>query len=418
MKKIYSQLLWSVVLLSAAWTLEAQPHYADFMKAVEQRNAAYAVERFNVDIAAANTCAARVFNDPELSIEYGNNQDWSLMMGQTVEAGLSYEINLGNLRKARINLAQSEEDFTHAALNDWFRNLWADATIAWTQAQGARRMLEIKRTSWKNMEAVAASDSLRAVLGDGSPIDARQSRMEAKAMRADLLAAEADYANALTSLSLYAGGMPFPDITDEDALTPLPSVSLTDMEELALRSRADLRAAELAHVLSKRNLALVKASRAPEINLSAGYSYNTEVRNEIAPAPRFHGLTVGLSFPLKFSRLNRGERQAAEHAVLQAEAACEAARQQIISEVQQAFTSYQAALSVSRECSESMLSDAASVLESRRTAYMQGDSSLLDYLLAQRVYNDTAEQCIAARMGLLTAGAELLRAVGILPFNL
>ena len=57
--------------------------------------------------------------------------------------------------------------------------------------------------------------------------------------------------------------------------------------------------------------------------------------------------------------------------------------------------------------------DAASILENRRTAYLQGDSSLLDYLMSVRVYNDTAEQCIAAKAGLTTAAAELLRALGL-----
>ena len=56
-----------------------------------------------------------------------------------------------------------------------------------------------------------------------------------------------------------------------------------------------------------------------------------------------------------------------------------------------------------------MMEDAASILENRRTAYLQGDSSLLDYLMSVRVYNDTAEQCIAAKAGLTTAAAELLR---------
>lgn len=37
----------------------------------------------------------------------------------------------------------------------------------------------------------------------------------------------------------------------------------------------------------------------------------------------------------------------------------------------------------------------------------------LDYLMAVRVYNDTAEQCIAARTGLAAAAAELIRAVGL-----
>lgn len=409
MKKKFS-LSFALLLLVA--TLFAQD-FNDYIKAVEQHNAAFLAERFNVAIAEANTAAAHVFNDPSFSIEYGNNQDWSLQMGQSVDVGLSYAFSLGNIRRARINVARSEEDFTRAALDDWFRNLKAEATLAWVQAQEARSLRDVKRSSWEGMQQVAASDSLKAVLGDGSPVDARQSRIEARALWGEYLAAEADYANALNTLSLFAGGMSFTDVPEACILPGVPNCTPQEMMEMALEHRADLRAAELSRTLSKRNLALVRASRAPEIEMSAGYSYNTEVRNEIAPAPQFHGLSVSVAVPLKFSRFNKGERLAAERAVMQAEAAYEAAQQQIISEVQQALVAWLAAKRVAQECSDSMLEDASSVLESRRAAYLQGDSSLLDYLMAVRIYNDTAEQCIAARSGLATAAAELVRAVGL-----
>lgn len=402
----------TVFLLAAPFALTAQD-YADYMKAVEARNAAYVAERWNVDIAAAQTRAAGVFNDPTLSVDYVNNQDWSLQMGQSVETALSYAFSLGNVRRARIGVAQSEEEITRAALDDWFRNLKAEATIAWAEAQQARSMLEVKRSSWESMRQVAESDSLKAVLGDGSPVDARQSRIEARAFYADYLAAEADYANALSTLSLLAGGMPVDSVSDAEVLLAVPAGDVQAMVELAMEQRADLRAAELTRTLSQRNLALVKATRAPEIELTAGYSYNTEVRNEIAPAPQYHGLSVGIAFPLKFSRLNRGEKLAAERSVLQADAAYEAARQEIMTEVVQADANFQSAVRVAQECSSSMLEDAASILESRRQAYLQGDSSLLDFLLAVRVFNETAEQCIAARTGLTTAAAELLQALGL-----
>lgn len=412
MKKNFSLLVALACLLAGAASLPAQD-FSEYMKAVEQHNAAYLAERYQVDIAQAMREAAHVFNDPSLSVSYGNNEDWSLQMGQSVEAELSYGFSLGNVRRARINVACSEEEITRAALDDWFRNLRADATVAWAEAQETRSLLEVKRSSYESMQTVAASDSMRAALGDGSLVDARQSRIEARASYAEYLAAEADYRNALQTLSLYAGGLPVAGVSDDEILLPLPACQPPEMMDLALANRADLRAAELSRTLSERNLALVKASRAPEIEVTAGYSYNTEVRNEIAPAPQFNGLSVGVAVPLKFSRLNRGERKAAEHAVLQADAAYEAARQQIVTEVQQALVSWQSAARVAQECSASMLDDAASILESRRTAYLQGDSSLLDYLLAVRVYNDTAEQCIAARTGLVKAEAELLRALGL-----
>ena len=412
MKKI-SKLLSALLFLGfITQTIKAQ-EYSDYMNAVERQNAAFLAERYNVSIAEAQTAAARVFNDPTLSVEYGNNQDWSLQMGQSVEVGLSYLFNLGNVRRARINVARSEEEISQAAIDDWFRNLKADATIAWVNAQEARALMEVKRSSYESMLQVADNDSVRAALGDGSNIDARQSRIESKALYAEYLSADAEYANALQKLSLYAGGTTFSNVPEEDVVLALPSSSAQEIVELALENRADLRSAELSKTLSARNLALVKAARAPEFELSLGYSYNKEVRNEIAPAPTYHGLTVGVSIPLKFSRLNKGERLAAERTAQQAEAAYEAAKQQIINEVQQALVSWQSATKVAQECSTTMLDDATSILENRRVAYMQGDSSLLDYLMAVRVYNDTAEQCIAAKAGLATATAELLRAIGL-----
>ena len=411
MKKMrYSLLVAACALLP--FVLRSQD-FSSYMQAVEQHNATYLAERYQVDIAEAQTRAAHVFNDPELSLTYGNNQDWSLQMGQSLEAELAYSFSLGNVRRARIGVAQSEEELTRAALDDWFRDLKAEATLAWVQALEAKALLEVKRSSYEGMQQVAESDSLRAVLGDVSRVDAQQSRIEARALRADYLAAQAEYTNALNTLSWYAGGLPIREVPDGDLLIGLPDCSPQEMVEMALEHRADLRVAELTRTLSQRNLVLVNASRAPEIELSAGYSYNTEVRNEIAPAPLFHGLTVGVAVPLKFSRLNRGEQRAAEHSVQQAEAAYEAAQQQIVAEVQQSLVSWQAAQRVAQECSDAMLEDAASILESRRTAYLQGDSSLLDYLMAVRVYNDTAEQCIAARSGLAAAATELLHAIGL-----
>lgn len=45
-------------------------------------NLSYAAEKLNMNIAEAGVRAARLFNDPQLSVEYGNNQDWNMQMGR------------------------------------------------------------------------------------------------------------------------------------------------------------------------------------------------------------------------------------------------------------------------------------------------------------------------------------------------
>ena len=408
MKKIFSSLLTLLVCAGGySQTLES------FLSEVERSNAAFLAEKYNVGIADAQAVAARVFNDPEFAATFSDNQDRTLMMGRSIELGLSYNVNLGNARKARIAVADEEAEITRALLEDYYRALRSEAIAAWAEAWQARALLSVRRSSSESMDAIARSDSLRAVLGDIGKTDAMQSSIEARAMKGELLQAEAEYSNCLTALSLLAGGMVFSDIVEDGLSFPLNERPVDELVAMAQDRRADLRAAYLSKNLSQKNLALIRAQRAPDLGLNVGYSYNTEVRNEIAPAPLFRGVTVGVSIPLKFSSANRGERVAAEQAVLQAEAAYEAAMQQIEAEVRSEYASYLAALRASRQCSDEMLADARSILESRRAAYTQGDSSLLDYLLAVRVYDDTAEACIGAKAAVIESWARLLAAVGV-----
>ena len=408
MKKYFS------LLASACLSIGVSAQTFDsFISAVEKYNSGYLAEKYNVDIAEANAEAAKVFNDPELSVEYGDNQDRVLMMGRTLEMGLSYNFNLGNPRKARISVARSEEEITRVLVADYFRNLRREAMVAWAEAWEAREMSSLKKSSAESMASLAASDSLRAVAGEIGRVDAKQSSIEARTFRGEWLRAQAEYANALTGLSVLSGGMPFSDIEYGDLRTAPVGPSVDALVAMALERRTDLKAALLSKDLSEKNLALVRAEMAPEIGLNMGYSYNKEVRNEIAPAPKFNGVTVGVAIPLKFSSANKGNRKAAESAVLQADAAYEEACRQIEAEVRMAWASYQAALKAAEECSDSMLADAGDILESRMKAYRQGESSLLDYLLAVRVYNDTAESCIGAKAALFSSWADLLAAVGI-----
>ena len=404
MKKFFSFLLVSSLCVTGmAQTLES------FLSEVERSNAAYIAEKFNVEIAEAQAIAAKVFNDPEFTAEYSDNQDRTLMMGRSVDLGLSYNFNLANARKARIAVAKEEAEITKALLEDYFRALRYEAIEAWSNAWQAQSILSLKSES---MEAIAVSDSLKAALGEIGRVDALESSIESKAMKGDLIQAEAEYSNALTTLSYLAGGMVIQDIP-ENIATPVKEYPIEYLVALAQDNRADIRAAYLSKSLSEKNLALVKAQRAPDLGVNMGYSYNTEVRNEIAPAPMFRGVTVGVSIPLKFSSANKGERVAAEKAVLQAEAAYEAALKQIETEVKMAYSSYMAAVKTYENDSDETLAQARTIMESSKAAYTKGDSSLLDYLLAVQVFNDIAETCIGAKAAVLSKWAELLAAVGV-----
>ena len=64
--------------------------------------------------------AAGVFNDPQFGVEYGNNADRRMQMGQSVSAEPEQDLLARQARRARIDLARSEQELSGALLEDYF----------------------------------------------------------------------------------------------------------------------------------------------------------------------------------------------------------------------------------------------------------------------------------------------------------
>lgn len=147
MKKISKTIILALFCCSIA---NAQSiSYNEYIKNVAEKNAAYLAEKYNVDIAEANLSAARVFNDPELSVDYGNNQDWYMEMGQSLEFGLSYDLDLAGNRRARIRSAKNEKEITEASVNAYLCNLRAEASQAWAKPGNCARQASCSKVLQK-----------------------------------------------------------------------------------------------------------------------------------------------------------------------------------------------------------------------------------------------------------------------------
>ena len=411
MKKIFNLLLTMLPLVMQAQSLT----YDQYMQAVVEKNVSYLAEKYNVDIGVANVQAAKVFNNPELSVEYGNNQDWYMQMGQSLDLGLSYDLDLGGVRRARIRTARSEQKIAEASVAAYLSNLRLEAAQAWAEAWKLKQSCQMLEAAVKDMQQIAKSDSIRLSVGDVGSTDATQSKLEAQTLEGELIALQAEYRNALMALSFMCGGESVTEMNEEQLPKHLFPFKEEEIYRLAEANRADLKAAELSQTLSENNLRLVKASRRMEMNLSLGYSYNTEVRNEIAPAPKFNGLSVGVAIPLKFSNFNRGERRAASSQVLQSQKYYESALMQVHMEAAQAYNAYCAANVVLQKYDDNMLQDARNIAESRKVGYQQGESSLIELLAAQQTYRDVMQAYIDACCNQFVCQKQLEYAIGVLP---
>ena len=402
-----------IITAALPLSVQAQPiTHEDYFHIIAEKNAGYLAEKYNVDIALANLEAAKVFNDPELSVSYGNNQDWSVRMGQSVEAELSYDLDLAGVRKARIATASSEKELTEASVAAYLCGLRLEAAQAWAEAWRLRQTCALMEDAVSDMVQIATADSLRLSVGDVSRADAMQTGLEARTLRSELTSLKAEYANALAVLSELCGGEPIDGLGSEELPVKGLSMGIEAICDLAELSRSDLKAAELSRTLSENNLKLVKATRGFEMSVNIGYSYNTEVRNEIAPAPIYNGLSVGLSIPIKFSNHNKGEVNAAKSQILQSEKYCEAARLQVRAEAARAYNSLQAACAVMEQYDSSLLHDAKEIAESHRQGYINGESSILELISAQQTWREVMLSYIDACCSRYLCQASLEQAVG------
>ncbi|KAA6309794.1 Cobalt-zinc-cadmium resistance protein CzcC, partial [termite gut metagenome] len=183
--------------------------------------------------------------------------------------------------------------------------------------------------------------------------------------------------------------------------------------QTALTNRADLAAAMQNTEVAQKALKVVKRERKPDIDWAVGYNFNTEVRNEIAPAPKFNGITVGLSVPLKFSNLNRGAVRAAEYRMQQAEINYLQAELEVQTSVMQSLRRYVSLQEQVKQYDEGLLENATLVIQGKIYSYDRGEISLLEVLDARRTHDELHASYIETLFGCAAALIELERNAGI-----
>ena len=396
----------SILILSVQGMFAQSLTYKSFIDSVMSNNQAYRAEKLNVPISEALFKASKAIPNPSFSATYGNNSDWGIQMGQSVELELSQPITFGVI-SARKRVAKNEAKIASTNLEDYLLNLKAEATVGFIETLLARDLSHIAYHTYENMQRLATGDSLRFVKGDISEYDMLQTRIEARMAQQEYLSSVASYHNALVALDLYTGN-PNRGTSDIEGQLANPDRDyvLAELTDIALRHRPDLKSALQSVSLAESQARLVKRERLPEVELSLGVSINSEVRNEIAPAPKYTGYTAGLSLPLPFSNVNKGNIKASQLSIQQSQLQAEALENHMISEIMQALNNYHMAQRNARTYTEELIHDAEKILQGRLYAYQRGEIALIEVLAAQETYNqvrknyaEALSQCMSACFG-------------------
>lgn len=404
-KKIVATALLLTVTIAAS---AQQLTYEQYIQQVLSNNTALIAKSLDIDIAQASVKKSKVYNDPTLSFEYGNNEDWNKDLGQSIAAQLSRTFTFG-VRTSGIRLAEKELQATTAVFNDYLRNFQAEATIAYLEHLRAKSLLStaIKREEY--MKQLAQNDSVRYMRGDIAKSVWIESRLAAGLTHNERLNSEALFKNTAIALGYYMGNMQNSDkIAAEGSLheTAAPLLSLDSYIEQAMENRADLSVAISKVDIAKAQQKLNSARRRIDIQLSVGAEYNKS-------EPSFTKLKIGAAVPLKFSNLNSGARAMDMAAIDQAQTQLADTRLSIHSEVMQAYNNCLIADKQAATFTREMLDETAELLDSKRKAYRQGEISFIEYIETERSDNMLQEEYINALFNSAASRVRLLQSVGL-----
>lgn len=386
--------------------------FREYLNMVKTNNLEFAAEKLNISIAEAAIEASKTFNDPYISFDVTNDEENGLRSGYGFSSELGKTIDLGGERRARIDLTRSEKELTTALVADYLRNLQAEATLFYLEAMKHRQLFIVRYNSYQTMKKLAEADSIRFKLGSIMEIDAIQSKLETGILRNELIHAISEWKNSLWDISVLAG-------TSKNDTLFLPSSHLHDVAReynlnylitKALNNRADLQAALLNKDVSQKALRLTKKERNTDVDIRAGLS-NSYLIGGGAPAAT--GITAGISLPLRFSNIYRGDIRMAEVRVDQAQFLFEQAELKIRSEITQAWEYYMDYCSQVENFNKGLLENAENVRKGKIYSYQRGETSLLEVLNAQRTYNDIQTRYYETMFNQAAALVELEKAAGI-----
>ncbi len=386
--------------------------FKEYIGLVKNSNLKYASEKLNINISEAAIEAAKVFNDPYISADVTRARENSLTTGYDFSSEIVKPIDLGGERRARIDLTRSEKGLTTALVEDYFRNLQAEATLYYLEAMKHEQLFIVRLNSYETMKKLAEADSIRYKLGSIMQIDAIQSKLETGILLNELIHATAEWKNSLSDLSLFTS------VTKNDTLF-LPSSRLNnvvrefilnDLISEAQKNRADLQAALLNKEVAQKALRLTKKERNTDIDLKLGFS-GYYLKSETSPSSS--GITAGIAVPLKFSNLYRGEIRMAEIRIQQADALFAHADLLIKNEVTQAWEYYLDYCSQVANFDNGLLKSAENVRKGKIYSYQRGETSLLEVLNAQRTFNEIQTRYYETLYYQAAALVELEKAAGI-----
>ncbi|MBI4893890.1 MAG: TolC family protein [Acidobacteria bacterium] len=366
--------------------------YQQVVQEAIQNNLDLAAERVRVSVAEAREITARLRPNPVLTVSgqtldvLGANYSPDTPLGPNqLNIHTDFPFERGHKREERIAVAKEEKSIAELGVREVMRQVIASVQSAFVDILRAKENLKLAEENLTSLTNVVAINESRLRAGDLAQVELDRSRVAAMQYRAAVVQAQLELDQARTQLQQVMGRKQ--KSTEFDISGELQKDVLMDgQDELlkkALARRPDYLLGQESQARSRADLRLQMA------NGKVDYTVGTEYTHQRAWGISGSSMGVYFSMPLPVFNRNQGEIARAEREIVLAGARNTALESSIQAEVIKAYRQYEVNRQLLASIEAEMISKARSVRETTEYSYKRGEASLVEYLDAQRAFNDT-----------------------------
>ncbi len=364
------------------------------------KNLDLAAEKVNVRVAEARQITARLRPNPVLTVSgqtlnlVGARYSPDTPLGPNqVNIHTEFPIERGHKREERIAVAREEKSLAELGVREVMRQVIAAVQSAFVDVQLAKESRQLAQENLKSLEGVVAINEIRLKSGDLAQVELDRSRVAALQYRAAVQQARLQQDQAKTQLQHLMGRrQKWPDFDVAGEMRREGAVAAPDeITRLALTRRPDYLLNQQAQARSRADLRLQLA------NGRIDYSIGTEYTHQSAWGIGGSSMGVYFSMPLPVFNRNQGEIARAQREIGLIGARREALESIIQTEVEKAHRQNIVFQQLLASVEADMLAKARSVRDTTEYSYRRGEASLVEFLDAQRAFNDAMQTYNEAR---------------------
>jgi cobalt-zinc-cadmium efflux system outer membrane protein len=294
----------------------------------------------------------------------------------------------GEKRRWRVDAAKSTTAQTDAQYHDQERGIVLNVRQAFTNMVLAKASKQLADDNLKDYRHELEISNDRYKAGDIAKLDYERLDLQLAQFESDEAAAVQNLAQASDQLQTLIGyEKPRSDFdVIGDIVPPAIAKALPDIEQEALDHRPDYQAAKFGVNVADANVKLAYANGTADPTAEADYDYSGGENSA----------GFSLSIPIRIFDRNQGNKASSEFTAASSRLTELAARNQVNSDVDQAWIGYATSKGLSDRYNGHYLAEAKDVLDIAQFSYEHGGLALVDYLDALRDYRSTSSDALSA----------------------